>query len=237
MVNYYIKVGSGAERNLRSYYGVHVSGSKGLVGKPAYKDSQKYSWDYLNGEWTDLSTRRYKSREITLHCWIEAAATMSVRTTSAETTAVWLMNNFLKAFDTEDLVRLRISFTSEDDIENSLFYLVYLKDSDVKYKWSKGRQIMEFDIDLIEPSPEKIIMERKYLSQEPAVTASYSSVSEFDIDWGDGSTSHDLVGSNKTVTHTYASAGTYYIIVSGVTKDITITVPEGEEEEHEEIER
>lgn len=234
MLNYYITVGGQNERNLRSYYGVHVSGSSGLVGKPPFKDAQKYSWDYLNGEYIDLSTRRYKAREITLHCWIERTRSSGE---CSETAAVDTLNTFLKAFDTDGLVTLRISFDGSRALSSNLYYLVYLKESNVKYKWRKDKQIMEFDIVLVEPSPEKIVFQRMYAAPNLTATATFSSVSEFEIDWGDGNVSHDLVGTNSAVTHTYLSAGTYIIIVSGVTKDISISITNGNEQDHEEEER
>lgn len=221
MVEYYIKVGSNAEQNIKTEYGVHVTGTAGLIGKPPFKETRSYSWDYLNGEWTDLAIRRYKPREITLHCWLETSASAAV---GAEGNAVDKMRDFLAIFDTDKLIRLRVRFNQSDDIRNNLYYLVYLKDNEVKYKWHKAHQYIEFDIKLVEPSPEKMLYTRTFTAG--SITVTYTSASEFEIDWGDGSNSYDLVGTNKTVTHTYAS-GTYVIIVSGVTKDITISVPNG----------
>ena len=238
MIHYLIKVGSDEEKDILTEYGVHVSGSTGLVGKPEYKESRKYSWDYLNGEWVDLGERRYKPREITMKCWISAKSTKN-----AESAAVAMLNSFLSVFDTDKLVRLRIMFNT-GGLSNGLFYLVYLRGSSPKYKWNKRHQVIEFELRLTEPSPEKKIFQRSYTGSGLTAIATYTSSSEFEIDWGDGSVSYDLVGSNKTVSHTYASEGTYFIIASGVLKDIDVTItssnaqPSGSEvNEEEELER
>lgn len=220
MIHYLIKVGSEEEKDILTEYGVHVSGSTGLVGKPEYKESRKYSWDYLNGEWVDLGQRRYKPRDISMRCWISAKSA-----THAEGVAVNMLNTFLKVFDTDKLVRLRVEFSSQG-INNQLFYLVYLRSNAAKYRWNRLHQIIEFELRLVEPSPEKKIFERTYTGSSRTATATYTSSSEFEIDWGDGSVSYDLIGSNKTVSHTYASEGKYYIIASGVLKDMTVNIPD-----------
>lgn len=221
MLEYFIKVGDQAEKNIKTEYGVHVSASEGLVGKPPFKDGRSYSWDYLNGEWTDLGSRRYKSREIRMVCWIAAS---DYGFLAAEGRCVRQMNTFLGKFDTDGLVRLRIRFNGSEDVRNNLYYLVYLKSSSYRYKWRKGQQVIEFELRLVEPSPEKSVYLRTY--EAGTVTADFSSSSEFDIDWGDGSVSYDLVGSRQTVSHTYR-AGSYVIIVSGIEKDIDIRIPSG----------
>lgn len=40
------------------------------------------------------------------------------------------------------------------------------------------------------------------------------------IYWGDGTTTQDVYGTNKTITHNYAINGDYYIVITGVIEDI-----------------
>lgn len=217
MLRYTIATGSN-DTNILTEYGVHVSGSSGLVGRPELKvPSKKYEWDYLNGEFIDMRFRRYKAREITLSCWISA---------SSEINAVKQMNDFMRVFNSSTLIRLMVEFLPVGDTvivgpPEALLFLVYLS-SQVrsKYKWKKGKQVIEFDITLTEPSPVK----RVYILKSTDVgnvTVSYSSTSEFDIHWGDGTASLDNIGDGMSVSHNYTTTGRHYIIVTGVIEDIT----------------
>lgn len=217
MLKYYIATGE-TETDILAEYGVHVSGSTGLLGRPDFKTPKKYSWDYLHGEWVDLRSLRYKPREIKLKCWVKA---------NSEQAAINRMNTFMKAFDQEQLVRLHIVFVNNGNGSipvggnNGLFYLVYLsKAGQPSYKWNPSRQFITFEITLTEPSPVKRVLKVESTEGYHDVTFNFTSSTEFDIHWGDGSMDYDNVGTD-TVKHLYESGGRHYIIFTGVIRNIT----------------
>ena len=216
MLKYYIATGE-TETDILAEYGVHVSGSTGLIGRPDFKTPKKYNWDYLNGEWIDLRKRRYKPREIKLKCWIKA---------SNEQDAINKMNSFMKAFNQDKLVRLRVEFVmnsnqqSVNPVTRGLFYLVYIaKHDQPKHKWKQGKQIISFEVNLTEPSPIKRVFQVSG-TDVGTVTIAYTSESEFDVHWGDGDVEYDCVGTGD-VEHTYESAARHFIIITGVISDIS----------------
>lgn len=199
-------------------YGVRVSGTTGLIGRPDFKEpTHRYSWDYLNGEWIDLAKRRYKPRTITMKCWIAG---------SDKQQAINKMNTFLKAFDTDKLVRLSVTFLQNEDGAvqygtKGLYFLVYLSKVNIRdYKWKSGKQIVMFDITLVEPSPIKRVF-RITATDVGNVTATYTSTSEFDIHWGDGEVDYDNIGTAQIARHEYSNTGSFIMIVTGVLSDIT----------------
>lgn len=228
MLKYTIATGR-EETDICTQYGVHVSSAKGLIGRPDFKEpAHKYSWGYLNGEWIDLANRRYKSREITLKCWLKG---------SNKQQAINRMNSFLRAFDTSSLIRLHIEFiTSSGTVQNGtkgLFYLVYMSKMSMKeVKWRQEKQILNFEITLIEPCPVKRIYKLSSNQvpvnpEEPEersgesynVVMAFNSKYEFDVHWGEGHSSYDNIGEG-TLTRSYSEEETHYIIVTGVISEI-----------------
>ena len=213
MLRYTIATGK-SETDILSEYGVRVSGTTGLVGKPEFKDRRKYSWPHLHGEWVDLRRRRLKAREITLKCWLKGENKQD---------AIARMNAFMKAFETDSLIRLRVEFLNTTMIgsNNSLFYLVYLKGCDEpRYKWRTGKQIFQFEIHLKEPSPVKRIYQLD-ATDIGNVTLACDTPNELDVFWGDGDVNYDVVGDNVTIGHKYSTAGRHYLIVCGVIDEIS----------------
>ena len=215
------------ETDIAATYGVRVSGTSGLIGRPNFKKTAKYDWDYLNGEWVDLQSRRYESREIVMKCWLKAEPSGS---TSAEQVAINRMNNFMKAFDTDSLVRLHIVFVSNSGSvpvggNNGLFYLVYLaKAAQPDPHWNPNKQIITFDVTLREPSPVKRVY-RLSATDTGRVRVTVTSPSEVDIHWGDGSVTYDVVGTGVETIHEYTDIpNNCHIIITGVIKDATTTV-------------
>ena len=140
MLRYTIATGQ-SETDILTEYGVHVSGSTGLLGRPDFKNQTKFDWKYLNGEWIDLKQRRYKPREIKLKCWVKA---------NSEQAAINRMNAFMRAFGANQLIRLHIVFVNNGNNipisgNNGLFYLVYLsKTGQPSYRWNPSRQFITF---------------------------------------------------------------------------------------------
>lgn len=226
MLRYTIATGKNAT-DILATYGVNVKASEGLVGRPDLKNPiRKYDWDYLNGEWVDLNGLRYESRDITLKCWLKG---------SSEMDAVNKMNNFIKAFQTNALIRLAVTFLNNDSSpmtgNNTLYYLVRLsKSGKVNYKWHRGKQMLHFDFTLNEPSPVKRVY-KVVATDVGSVTIAYSCSSEIDIHWGDGVADIDNMGNNQSISHSYKEVGTYILIVTGVISDIaamTVTGSGGE---------
>lgn len=221
MLRYTIATGK-AETNIETTYGVHVTASKGLVGRPELKNtSKKYDWDYLHGEWVDLNSLRYKAREITLSCWIKDTSEMN---------AVTKLNNFIKELKKNELIRLTITFLRNNgnpidpgtpNANHSLFYLVRLSNpGNVTYKWHRGKQVLKFDITLTEPSPVKRVY-KVVGTDVGSVTMTFTSTSEFDVYWGDGNKAIDNIGTEQSLTHAYGTVGTHYLIITGVISDIS----------------
>jgi hypothetical protein len=213
MLKYKIATGQ-TETDILTEYGVHVSGSTGLVGRPDFKTpTHRFSWDYLNGESIDLRQRRYKPREIKLKCWLKA---------NTKQTAIEKLNTFLKAFDTQNLIRLHVEFVVSDPQQTGmkgLFYLVYLSKTDAKnVLWRTGKQILTFDITLTEPSPIKRVY-KLTATDIGRVEIDYLTTSEIDIHWGDGDVTYDCYGEGST-THYYTSTGIHYIMIVGVISEI-----------------
>lgn len=215
MLKYFIATGK-AETNILTQYGVNVSGSTGLLGRPDFKNAEKFDWKYLHGEWIDLRNRRYKSREIKLKCWVKA---------NSEQSAINRMNNFMKAFDTNQIIRLHIEFVNNNSGAvisgaKGLFYLVYLsKTGQPSYRWNPSRQVISFEVTLTEPSPVKRVIEVGG-TDSGTVTLNYTSSSEFDIHWGDGDVTYDCIGTD-TASHAYTTSGKHYLILTGVIGDIS----------------
>ena len=227
MLTYYIATGL-SETDIDAAYGVRVSGTEGLLGRLDFKKSDTYNWDYLNGEWVDLQSRRYASREIVMHCSVKAEPTVSL---SAEQVAINKMNAFMKAFDVDRIVRLHIVFVGNNGQSvpisgnSGLFYLVYLaKAGQPDYEWNPHKQIITFDITLREPSPVKRVYKLQ-ATDIGTVKVTVTSPSEVDIHWGDGSVTYDVTGTGVEKVHLYNDIpNKCYIIITGVIKDATTTV-------------
>lgn len=205
MVEYYID-----RINIKTAYGVYVSASTGLFGRPKPITLQSTSWAGYHGEVVDLRNKHYESREIILDCFIKA---------NSKADFILKCNNFLSIFDTKTTKRLQVVIEESEPLD----YEVYLSaDVEIKKRWSDGDMTGTFSLRLREPEPVKRII--KYTrTGDPDKTASItvSSPKLLNIYWGDGSHTFDVVGTAQTKTHTYAANGTYYIVVTGNIEEIT----------------
>ena len=57
--------------DLATTWGIHISGSRGVLDLPSLKQPQKYIWADYHGEIVDLEKPRYNTRSIILDAWIE----------------------------------------------------------------------------------------------------------------------------------------------------------------------
>lgn len=191
-------------------YGVYVSGSSGLIGRPKPKNPVSFNWDTENGEAIYAGKKYYESRKISIECFIKS--------TSKEDYIV-KMNTFLQLFDTSGTRRLMVIV----DVNMPLVYEVVLSgEIDPKKKWSDSEMIGTFKLELTEPSPIKRVI-KHVRSDEGTKTLSITITSSkmVDIYWGDGYTTYDVCGTSVVITHNYASNGTFYAIVAGSIDEIT----------------
>lgn len=229
MITYTFKKGSEMAVNLRSVpytwggqlstFSVHVEKSTGLVGKPSLKAVEDFDWKYLHGTTPDLSHRRYQDRDIALTCWMEGDSKQQL---------VERLDTFLHWFRYDDLILMKVAWDTDNDnggvtpnphASKGLFYLVWLKAvSDVRYKWRKGKNIVKFTLNFVDPYPVKRIY--SYTGEEgDGVIYDIVSDSEIDIYTNRGDKVQDItdkIGVLRCQLNTY-------IIVCG---DVEHAVPD-----------
>ena len=185
-------------------FSVYVSKSSGFVDALSMKEPQKIIWLGEHGEVIDLATPRYNAREITLECFIVA---------SNKYDFLAKVKTFLAAFYKPDLRKLELIISSKP-----LIYMVYTPSAlEVEKRWSDSQMIGTFKLSLREPQPIKRLLKITGTSASIAFT----SVNPINIYWGDGSKLLDAYGTSQTKTHTYATSGTYYILITGVIEEIS----------------
>lgn len=185
-------------------FGVWVSKSEGFVDGLTMKEPQTTNWQGEHGEVPDLAAPRYNAREITLDCFIEASNKFDFLTK---------VKAFLAAFYKPDLRKLELSISSKP-----LIYMVYTPAAlEVEKRWSDSQMIGTFKLQLKEPQPIKRLLKITGTS----VSITFTSSNPINIYWGDGSKLLDAYGTAQTKTHTYATSGTYYILITGVIEEIS----------------
>ena len=196
-------------RNFKEF-GVHVSGSSGVIGMLERKEALTVDWDSYHGIVVDTKRPRYKERIITLDCFIEA---------SSKTNFVEWVQLFMSQFQTPETQRLKIEY---DGRTKPLFYEVFAQaGSDVDKNWTYDNDLMvgTFRLTLIEPEPVKRVLRHIGVANS-TVSMTLSSHKLLNIFWGDGTSTKGVSGS-KTITHDYVEAGEYDIVITGVIEDIT----------------
>jgi hypothetical protein len=185
-------------------FGVYVSKSTGFFDGLTLKESQKTNWDGEHGEVIDLSAPRYNSREIVLECFISANGKLDFHLK---------VKTFLAAFYKPDLRKLEVVISNKP-----LIYMIYTPIAvDVEKKWNDGQMIGSFKLTLKEPQPIKRLLVKTGMS----VSVTFTSNNPLNIYWGDGTKLLDTYGTAQTKTHTYATSGTYYILITGVIEEIS----------------
>ena len=185
-------------------YGVYVSASDGLLDRPKMKTPASLSWDNYHGESVDLYHKFYESREITLSCFIKA---------DGKNDFIARLNKFMQLFDERGTHRLLVDVHPT----KPLVYEVYSESAiTIKKTWNSSLMIGTFTLTLKEPAPVKRVLKHIRISEETkTVSITISTIKLVDIFWGDGQTDFDVYGTDKTITHTYADNGDYYIVVTG----------------------
>lgn len=194
-----------------STYGVFVSASKGILSRPKSKTAVKENWTAQHGATHDLSTRYVEERTITLDCFI--------KTTGGPSGFAQSMNNFLSIFSNAGTRRLSIVI----DQDKPLVFEVYLDDSvDPDKIWESAAMVGTFRLILKEPSPVKRVLKFVRTSGNQTATITVTSEKILTVYWGDGSVTDDVYGESQTITHTFTTNGTFFIIVAGVIEEIEL---------------
>lgn len=197
-VGYYINGNNFAD------YGVYVSASSGLISKLEMKEPLSADWSNYHGTVIDLHKPVYKSRNITLECFMEA---------NGYDDFITKCNSFLENFYAKNTKRLKVDVGSKP-----LVYEVYCSKSiDVEKKWNDQYMIGTFKLSLIEPEPVKKVLR---FSGAGTATITVTSTKLLNIYWGDDTHTYDVSGTSVSVSHAYTS-GVHEIIITGVIEDIT----------------
>lgn len=192
-------------------YGVYVSECEGINGMLQRKESLSIDYGSYHGKMVDSSRPRYKEREITLSCFIEA---------SSKTSFIEWMNMFMECFMKPGTQRLQLNY---DGPARPLVYEVMCSSGvDVTKDWDYNNDLCvgEFKLKLVENEPVKRILKHISISETSEASISVTSHKKLNIYWGDGSHTYNISGTNKIVKHTYNSSGEYFIVITGVIEEI-----------------
>jgi hypothetical protein len=125
-----------------SSFGVYISESEGLLGKPNRKKPETYEYPGESGHIADLSSILYEPRTIKLSCFIVASTVDSLIT---------MYDNFsslLYEQTTEEDLILKL------DGQEKLTFSVYVSEiSELKKKFREGTNVGTFTVTFIESQP------------------------------------------------------------------------------------
>jgi hypothetical protein len=126
-----------------SSYGVYVSESEGLLGKPARKKPETYEYPGESGHVADLSSVEYEPRKIKLSCFIKSAGVLSL---------IAGYNSFSALLYEQTAVK---NLILKIDGQERLTFSVYVSEiSELKKKFRDGANAGTFTVTFIEPQPE-----------------------------------------------------------------------------------
>jgi hypothetical protein len=126
-----------------SSFGVHVSESEGLLGRPNRRKPETYVYPGESGHIADLSSVEYEPRTIKLSCFIEAGTVASLITAYESFTALLYGQTTVK-----NLI-LKI------DGQNKLTFGAYVSEiTELKKKFRDGVNAGTFTVTFIEPQPQ-----------------------------------------------------------------------------------
>lgn len=206
-VEYYID-----GRNFKEF-GVYVSGSSGLIGRLARKETLQVNWDSYHGIVRDKNSPRYKERTIELECFIEA---------SSRSAYVEWVSHFFSQFDAKGNHRLKVEYAGAT--KPLVYEVELLNDSDPDKRWGKYNSdlmVGKFKIRLVEDEPVKKVLRHIGAVANTTAEINVTSSKLLNIYWGDGTHTYNVSGTNKGITHVYDEPGEYDIVIAGVIEDIT----------------
>lgn len=192
-------------------FGVFVSGSAGLVGRLERKEALTVDWENYHGIVRDNKRPRYKSRTITLDCFIQA---------SSRSAYVEWVDMFFAQFDKEGTQRFMVEYDGK--AKTLVYEVVCIDETDTEKKWGSYNEdlmVGAFKLKLIENEPVKKVLKHIGATANTSVQIDVTSSKLLNIYWGDGTHTFGVSGT-KTVEHTYSEPGIYDIIITGVIEDI-----------------
>lgn len=196
-------------------YGVYVSASSGLVGRLEQKERLQADWADCHGVVRDRGPVRYKERVIALDCFMEA---------SGRADFVEKARRFLSLFDGGETHRLTVEY---DGKAKPLVYEVSMPgEADLSKSWGAragDAMVGTFRLKLTEDEPVKRVLRHTAMAGNSLATITIATPGLVNVHWGDGTHTYNVGGTGSAtanVKHSYASAGTYDIIISGVIEDI-----------------
>lgn len=188
---------------------VYVQDSKGITDALPMKEPLKLDWDDYHGEVVDLVRPRFDVREITLECFMKA---------NGPDEFVDRCNTFLGEFIKPSTQRFMIDLLTT----GPLCYEVYFKEgTSITKRWNSELMIGAFQLKLREPDPIKRLLKFIKTNTTSTVSITLTSNRMLTVFWGDGTKSVNVNGTGITINHTYATNGTYFIIIAGVIEDVT----------------
>lgn len=195
-------------------YSVSVKKGSGFFDALKMKEPFRVDWADEHGEVLDLTDIRYEPRTITFDCFIHGT-TKDVFDEKVK--------GFLNNFYGSGTKRLHINTGSTYYV-----YEVYLRDGAVvNKKWRDSDMIGEFTLVMIEPQPIKRIIHFIRADGNTTASITLTSTRPLTIYWGDGSVSDNVLGTSLTVTHTYSTNGSKFIIVAGVIEKVSSLTTNG----------
>lgn len=197
--------------------GIGVEASRGVLDRPKRKASTPISFPDEHGEIIDPVARPvYEPREIELDCWIRA---------DEPSAFLRQWGRLLDLLDQSATVRLEIRPTQD---ARPLLYEVYAPEAiQMAKRWrADGSMTGKFTLKLREPEP----IGRAYRFEAKTAGArldlSFGATSPISVHWGDGAHSFDALGDAVQLSHTYAEAGEYFVLLSGDLSALTnLTTP------------
>lgn len=185
--------------------GIVVEKLDGVLQMPQRKDPLRVDWEDYHGEVVDLMKPVLDVRNIELRCWMKAAS-------QDELVSKW--RTLCDILESPGTFRLQIDAGTKP----LLFDVYHPEQLDTTVKWRKiGPYFHRFTLRLREPVPVKRVLKVTGSS----VNISLTSRKILEISWGDGNKTMNVYGTGTSVSHTYASAGTYYVLINGNVEDIT----------------
>lgn len=193
-------------KEIATHYGVHISASKGLIGRPEKKEPESVEYAFEHGMRVDLSMPRFREREITLQCFVHASS----RDSMAD-----MVNAFMLDINKPGYHRLEVAL----DGRKSLFYEVYADGASyVSADWSSSLSIGTFTLKLIEPHPVKAVF-RIQAEQGASADFSVNAESPINIHWGDGTCDMDV--QNGTIRHVFERSAEF-VVASGQVQGMSL---------------
>lgn len=196
--------------------GIVVKAATGLIELPDLKERKKGDWKAMNGVVLDTARPFMKERSIKLECaWLIQPGAAIGNVQDAQKYVRETLLNYGQS------VRLMVQFPTAVLNKPLVYNVVQDKGVSFSWKYSGNDTLLQFTITLTEPQPCKMVLITDPDTDEATVKFSVAdSTTQFDIDWGDGTIDYDVRGTGTSTyivnkSHTYATAGTYYIVVSG----------------------